>query len=234
MEIRIKNLLKILNNYSIQELSKIYRDKEVELEIESFTKHPDVRWSESLKKRMIQAAKRKRIAPGRSKYLEEQIKKINNYKLKEHIQDANNDLILMVKNLQRNNFELKNIVLLHIEFSDFNNKAYVQAYGKYKNKWYENEFGGFETEFISSKYWNEVETSKFSNMSEQLEIIEIEGEEWPSIFIEIWELRVFNAIKKASEQLKINDLLNRIVPNARIEIGIHDCEFYTIHKAYAT
>ena len=58
MEDSINRLIGILNRYSIDDVNKLYRDKEVELDIESFTIHADVTWSDSLKKRMIQAAKR--------------------------------------------------------------------------------------------------------------------------------------------------------------------------------
>ena len=64
MEELINRMIGILNRYSIEDVNKLYRDKEVELEITSFSKHPEVKWSELLKKKMIQAAKRKRIAPG--------------------------------------------------------------------------------------------------------------------------------------------------------------------------
>lgn len=230
MEATINRLLNILNRYSINEVNKMYRDKEVELEIASFSKSPDVRWSESLKKRMIQAAKRKRIAPGRIKYLEDQIEQLNGYDLKEHIEIASDDVIKLLANLAKAEINLEAVVLLHIEFADLYPIAYAQAYGEFEDKWHENELGGFESEFQSSNYWQELCTTKFSYMSEQLEIIEIEEEEYPQIYSQIRELRVFNAIRKAIEQPEIKSLIIQSIPNAKIEIGMHDVTFYTIHE----
>lgn len=235
MKERIDKLLEILNKYSTAEINKIYRDKEVELEIESFTKHPDVRWSESLKKKMIQAAKRKRISKGRIKYLEDQIKELNTYNSEKQIKMATEDLKLLIENISKKGLANSKVNLLHIEFSDFQHLAYVQAYGKYEKKWYENELGGFESLFNSAEYWDELDSSKFDSIYELLEIIEIEDEEYPSIFIELRVLRVFEAIRKAMQKPTIKIELSNCIPNADIEIGNHDDEFYIIRKSeYAT
>ncbi len=231
MKERIDRLLEILNKYSISEVNKIYRDKEVELEMEYFTKYPDVRWSESLKKKMIQAAKRKQISKGRKKYLEDQVKELCSYNIEEQIKLATEDLKLLIENLSKSGLTLYEVKLLRIEFSDLQHLAYVQAYAKYEKKWYENELGGFESLFNSAKYWDELDSSKFSSINELLEIIEIEDEEYPSIFIDLRTLRVFEAIERAMEKSTIKMKLSDCIPNADIEIGIHDDEFYTIRKS---
>lgn len=230
MQQRITNLLGILNKSSVEDINKIYKDKEVELEKESFTKHPDVRWSESLKKKIIQTAKRKRIAPGRIKYLEEQIDQLNNYKQDEHLEVAIEDAKRLINKLAKSNIQLNNIVLIHIEFSDGQPNAYIQFYGSYKAKWYENELGGFELKFNSANYWKENESTKFRRIYEQLEIIEIDEEEYPSLFIQIRELRVFNIIKKAIMHKEIIGWINLNISKAKFEIGIHDDEFHTIKE----
>lgn len=235
MKERIDRLLEILNKYSTAEINKIYCNKEVELEIESFTKHPDVGWSESLKKKMIQAAKRKRISKGRIKYLEDQIKELSSYNSEKQMELATEDLALLIENLSKRGLSNSEVKLLHIEFSDFQHLAYVQAYGKYEKKWYENEIGGFESLFNSAKYWDELDSSKFNSIYELLEIVEIEDEEYPSIFIELRVLRVFEAIKRAMQKPIIKMKLSNCIPNADIEIGNHDAEFYIIRKReYAT
>ncbi|MFZ1790184.1 MAG: hypothetical protein WAT92_17825 [Saprospiraceae bacterium] len=226
MEASINRLLGILNRYSVEDINRIYRDKEVELEIESFTKHPDVRWSDSLKKKMIQAAKRKRISAGRIKYLESQIDNLNSYIQEEHVKIALDDVIKMLKNLENAKLANSDPFLLHIEFDQFQPKAFVHAYGNYKN-----ELGSFESSFFSAKYWVELNSSRFISMSEQLEIIEIEGEEYPQILAQIRELRVFQAIKKAMEQSSIKEKINTILPHGKIVIGFHDTKFYTIHES---
>lgn len=232
MEESINRLLRILNRYPVKDVSKMFRDKEVELEIESFTKYPDVKYSDNLKKRLIQQAKRKRISPGRVKYLEGQINELNSYTLEEHIRVAIEDLSAMIENLQNKGLPNSEIILLHVEFSDLQHMAYVQAYGKYKEKWYENELGGFESLFTSAKYWDELDSRKFCSMSEQLEILIVEDQEYPYIFHQLRELRVFLGIKKAIEQPTIKAKLNKIAPNARIEIGIHDTGcFHVIHES---
>lgn len=229
MQQRINELLNILNSYSVEEINQLYRDKEVELEIESFTKHPDVRWSDSLKKKMIQAAKRKKIAPGRMQYLEDQIKQLNEYNLTDHILTATEDFKTLINNLKKTDVELNSVVLMHIEFSDFNPVAYVQLYGAYQNHWWENELGGFDSKFNSSKYWNEIDSNKFTRIREQLEIVNIHEEEYPSIFIELRELRVFNSLKKAINNIDIKEWIAQNIPNTKVEIGIHDDIFHMIY-----
>jgi len=235
MEENINRLLRILNRHSIKDVNRLYRDKEVGLEIESFTKHPDVRWSDDLKRRMIKAAKHKRISPGRIKYIEEQIRELNTYAQEEHIKKAAEDVYNMIENLQNLGVSNSEILLLRIEFSELKHLAYVQAYGKSNDKWYDNELGGFESLFSSAKYWDELDSRKFYSMAEQLEIIEIEDEEFPQIFVQLRELRVFQAIKKAMELPMIKEQLNLIIPNGKIEIGVHDDKFYIIREnEYAT
>lgn len=235
MKDSINRLLGILNRYSIDDVNKLYRDKEVALEIESFTKHPDVTWSDSLKKRMIQAAKRKRISAGRIKYLESQIEELNAYNQEEHVKLALEDIIRMLKNLENTELPNSDTFLLHIEFYEFKQEAYIQSYGNYKDKWFENELGGFESFFSSAQFWEELDSSQFSSISEQLEIIEVEGEEYPQIYLQLRVLRVFQAIKKAMEQTIIKEKLNTIIPKGKIEIGFHDSEFFTIYeREYAT
>ena len=230
MEETINRLITILNKYPVKELNKIYRDKEVELEIASFTKYPDVRWSENLKKRMIQAAKRKRISKGRIKYIEEQIDELNSYNIGGHINTAISDVKQMFEILDKTNIEKSEINLLHIEFSDAQHVAHIQAYGKYKVKWYEQELGAFESNFNSAKYWEELESRKFSSMSELLEIIDVDDEEYPQIYCQVRELRVFNVIKKAIEQPELKEKIKSKYPQLNIEIGMHDDEFFIIYE----
>ena len=230
MEDTINRLLGILNKYSIKEVNTFYRDKEVELEKASFTKYPDVKWSDNMKKRMIQEAKRKRISTGRRKYIEEQIIELNDYNIKQHTQEAENDVIRMFENLNKTEIPVSDIVLLHIEFSDGQHLAQIQAYGKYKDKWYENELGGFESQFDSAKYWDELVSRKFYSMSEQLEIVEVENEEYPDIYHQIRELRVFNSLRNAFKQPKIIDICRNEMQQGKIEVGIHDDQFYTIYE----
>ncbi len=83
----------------------------------------------------------------------------------------------MLKNLENTELLNSDSFLLRIEFYEFKHEAYIQSYGNYKDKWFENELGGFESFFSSAQYWDELYSSQFSYMSEQLEIIEVEGEE---------------------------------------------------------
>jgi hypothetical protein len=226
MEELINRLIGILNRYSIEDVNNLYRDKEVELEITSFTKHPDVQWSDSLKKRMIQAAKRKRISAGRIKYLESQINELNSYIQEEHVKLALDDVLKMLKNLENAELANREIFLLHIEFDQFRPEAFAHAYGKY-----ENELGSFESSFSSAIYWDELNSNRFISMSEQLEIIEIEEEEYPQILAQIRELRVFQAIRRAIEQPNIKEKINTVIPHGKIEIGFHGTEFHTIYES---
>lgn len=228
MEELINRMIGILNRYSIEDVNKLYRDKEVELEITSFSKHPEVKWSELLKKKMIQAAKRKRIAPGRIKYLKDQIGQLNNYSQEEHLEVAIEDIKRLINKLTKTDIQLNDIVLIHIEFSDFKTIANIELYGAYKTKWYENELGRFELKFDSSGYWKEINTTKFSGICEQLEIIEIDEEEYPLLFIKIRELRVFNILKEALMKKEIMEWIYLNISKAKIEIGIHDDEFHII------
>lgn len=234
MEETIIRLLDILNRYPISEVNRMYRDREVELEVESFTKYPDVRWSDHMKKKMLQDAKRKKISPGRIKYLESQITELNNYAQKTHVNNAGEDVITMISKWQSLGISSSEICLLHIEFSDWYPEANIQVYGNYKKEKYENEIAIFTCSFSSAKYWNELDSSKFSSMSEKLEILEIEEEEYPQIFVQIRELRVFQALKKAMNQATIKKQLHQILPNAKIEIGIHDNDYFVVYDGVST
>lgn len=45
------------------------------------------------------------------------------------------------------------------------------------------------------------------------------------------EIAVFNSIKQAISKPKIHDIHRTEMREAKIEIGIHDDEFYTIHES---
>jgi hypothetical protein len=231
MQNTINRLIEILNRYSIKEVNSIYREKEVELEIASFTKHPDVKFSESLKQRMIQSAKRKRISPRRIKYLEDQISELNSYNQEEHEKIAIEDLFNMLKVLDSAKLPKSEIVLLHIEFNEFNPEVYIHSYGNNKITWHENGLGGFVSYFSSARYLAELDSQMFISMSEQLEIIEIEDEEYPQMFTQIRELRVIQAIKIAMEQPNVKEKLSTTIPKGKIVIGFHGDELYTIHES---
>lgn len=231
MNKRIKYLLQLLNKYSIDDINKLYRDKEVELEIASFTKYPDVKWSEPLKKKMIQQAKRKKISPGRQKYITNLITLLNDYPFNQHLKTSQNDLTQLFANLEKSKIDKKSIRIMHIEFSDMHKVATVELYGDFDTHWYENRLGEFSSNFDSADYWKETETDKFYTISELLQDIEIEEEEYLGIFTEIYELRVFNAINSAMNSLPFLKKLKNEFTDIKIEIGHHDDDFHTIYKS---
>lgn len=183
---------------------------------------------------MIQAAKRKRIAPGRMKYLENKVEEFNLYNVADHVNTAVTDWNIFLDNLEKSSIPIEEIVLIHIELSSFTLDGTVQAYGTYEQHKYENELGLFESIFQSTDYWKDGETRRFWNMSEQLEILEIEDEEYPQIFRQIMELRVFNALRIAIQNPDIVRRLEHINGHMKIEIGIHDDTFYTIRNGNFT
>lgn len=230
MKKRIETLLNILNKYSVAEINKIYRDKEVQLEIESFTKHPDVRWSEKLQKKMIQQAKRKKISQGRQDFLTELLKEIKDYSQDENTQIAIGDLQLMFSNLEKLNIEKDEIKLILIEFSYEDDEAYIGLFGKYENEWFENELSDFSSKFQLTKTWKTLESNKFSTISELLEIIEFDEEEYPQIFLQVCNLRAYESLRLALLSDSIAIKLKNEFKNLKIQVGHHDEDFHTIYN----
>lgn len=228
MEDRVEKLLGILNKYTVEEISRLYRNHKVKEQTEYFTKYPEVRWSEAMKKNMIQAAKRKRITLSRMKYIQAQINELNNYNDLEHVSLAVKDLNHFFEALKERVTNLANVVLLHVEFSDFQTEACIEGYGPYKQKWYENPVFRMNSKFKCAEYWKEIDSTKFSYVYEQLEGLDLEDEEYPGIFVEIRELRVFNAIKQALHDPAILSFIDDHMPKAKIEVGMHDDRFFTL------
>ena len=114
---KIDDLLLLLDKYSIDKLNDLYREMEVKLEIESFSKNPNVRWSESLKKKMIQQAKRKRITPSKQKYLKELLTQTKDFENQSFLQIAISDVIHIIDAIKKIVDEPSKAKLLLIEFS---------------------------------------------------------------------------------------------------------------------
>lgn len=228
---RLRFLEYLINKYSIEEINTIYRNKEVALEIESFNKDPDVNWSEPLKQKMIQQAKRKKISDGRKKYLAQLIENVNNYDTSDLQQRATADLILLFENLNKLNIQLENINIILIEFDDNFEDARVYIYGGTSEQRHKYKLGMFTSKFSSTSYWKEFQTNKFSDLSELLEIIEIEEEEYPAIIPQIWELRVFNCMSLALKLPIISDNFSAMHKNIQIKVGRHDERSYIIKQS---
>lgn len=229
MQTRINTLVDLLSKYPVDTINKLYNAKEIELEVESFTKHADVKYSETLKKKMIQQAKRKKISLGRQKYLNQLIQNTNQFNHHDYLDLAKSDIIKLIKELNALDIKNQEIRLIHIEFSDYNQNASIELYGEFKANWWENELFRFEQKMRSSSIWTFLDKSKFWDISELLEIVEIEAEEYPQIFIEIWELRVFELFRIALNSNEMMTLLSKNnFNNLKVEIGMHDSKFHTL------
>lgn len=227
---RINQLLELLNKHTIGELNLLYRDKEVELEHEALIRRPDV-WAEPMKKKIIQQAKRKKILEGQKKYLASILEQINGFSYKSYLKAAIEDLERLFNEIVGYGFYLPGLALMHIEFQDYNQNAIIGLYGPYAEKWWENELGSFSFNLNATVFWNFLGSRKFSSLSELLEIVDIDKEEYSQVIVEICELRVFELMRLAfitiGEEPK--NIINKI-EKLRIEIGMHDCNFYTIYE----
>ncbi len=229
LEDRIEYLVALLNKYTVEDVNQLYREKEVQFELEYFEKYPHVKWASPLKKRMIQEAKRKKISDGRKKYLAQLIEQINSYDKKNHLEMAIKDMDEMLRNLDKAKIDKTKIRLLYIEFSMYADEARIQAYGEYQTDWFDNELGAICSKFNSTHYWKELDSNKFATISELLEIINVEEEEYPGIFCEIWEKRVFQILKDACNVDKIKKKLVDDLPKTKIQVGMHDDDFFEIY-----
>jgi len=219
---RIDRLLELLQKYSVEEINELYRQKEVELEIKSFSQNPTVKWSEKIKKRMIQQAKKKRISPSRQVYLKDLIKNTLEFKYQTYIDDATSDAITIIEKIK--DFQVQ---LLSIEFFNHNEKVEISGYDSCQSN--SNTLIQFRGKINASKCWKFINSNKFSNIAELLEILDIEDEEYAQIFIEIYELRVFNLMKFAFNSKELQSkLAKENLKELNIEIGLHDCNFYKI------
>ena len=54
-----RSIEECLNKYDVEDLNQRYKEAELNMVISNFTKYPEVRYSENMKKRMINEAKRK-------------------------------------------------------------------------------------------------------------------------------------------------------------------------------
>ena len=67
-------------------------------------------------------------------------------------------------------------------------------------------------------------------MSEQLEIVDIENEEYPQIFHQIRELRVFRILRLALQQSNLRNRISNELSQIKILTGMHDDELHTIYE----
>lgn len=229
MEARISDLLKLANRYSVEELDIMYREREIELEKASFTKDIDVKWSEALKKKMLQQAKRKKISKGRKEYIFQLIEALNSFNYEDYLSIAISDAEKIIQKAAKLNFHPADLKLMHIEFPVYSQAISVNLYGLFQENYWENELGTFKHKVLSSKFWNFLESNKFARVSELLEIIDIGDSEYPLIFVEICELRVFELMKYAFNSDKLKALIEKNgFKHMNIEIGMHGANFFTI------
>ena len=92
----------------------------------------------------------------------------------------------------------------------------------------------YKCKINATKFWNFLSSKKFSALSELLEIVpiaEIENREYPWIFYEIYELRVFELMRQAFNSKEVQTKLKvEHFKELKIDIGMHDCDFYTIYE----
>ncbi|MEZ4920353.1 MAG: hypothetical protein R2792_14720 [Saprospiraceae bacterium] len=226
METRLNFLVGLINKYPVESISKLYRDTEVNAVVDYFTKYPNVKWSEALKKKELQKAQRLRISPGRMLYLQELIENINAFEFEAHIEPVKLDINRLLAAIYASGVETNAIRRILIGFSTYTQRGYIHLYGDYTKEWWENKLADFALNFESVKIWKFLESNKFYTLSELLEVVEVEGEEYPQLFVEIWELRVFQLFKLAFNEPEIrNKLFDQRFKNLKIEVGIRGNNF---------
>ena len=228
LETRIKKLTTILNKYEVEDLNQKYKEAELNMVISNFTKYPEVRYSENMKKRMINEAKRKKISKSKMDYIQFLIDKNNHFDYKKYQTEIYSQVSQFFDDLEKKEFKdfhTKGIFLEH----DFDPKIiYCQIYSNSNFSVSDTEVKRFKTNFDLSEVWGFLENHRFDSFVEALEIIDLEDEEYPQIFIELFKLHSYKLLKKSFQTKKIKDRIG--LKNLKIVVGEHDNWSYEIYN----
>lgn len=229
IENRIKFLSNLLNKYDINYINTKYKEIELGYAQENLNNIPH---SEQMRKRVIAEAKRKSISKNRREYIQSLIDKNNNYQESLYSEEIEQQISNFFKINATKFKELTEIGCIYFEhnYSPKSIDALIfgnQAQGKYKN-----ELLNLETAIDFSSIWGFIEERKFENMAESLEIIDIENQDYPSVFEELFKLRSYKLVMDIINSDSISKLISNlfITKDFYIEIGEHDNWHYEIFR----
>ena len=233
LEERIKKLDGLLRKYTVSDIEKLYKEEEVEHLKNHLSKYPEVKYSEKMLKKMYREARGKKLSKGRKAYLEFLINKNLNYdeeKLLSIIKSQAFEFIELVSSKVENLNEIK---LIHIEHDSLPNAQHVQVYGHDDRGEMINELASFEMKIDFSELWGFENEKKALDLTEELEMITIEEEEYATLFPEIFKLRSYKLLKRALKSKEVSqNLFTKIGKHSyKIQFGEHDNWVYKIFES---
>lgn len=229
-EDRISYLGQLINKNTVEEINAIYKAAEVEKMTNYFTKHPDVKYSEEMKKRMIREAKSKKISKSRMDFIQSLIDLNNDYEKEKTSIDLKEEVLFFLDSLANQNVSLESIGCIYFEHDYDPKKIHCHLYTGQEETSPNSELCRFVTNFDFSPIWGFLNKYRFESLSESLEIIEVEGQEYPLIFEELFKLRAYSFLKQAFHSDEVKGLLSSKFQsmNCSIKVGEHDHWSYEI------
>ena len=233
LEERIKKLDGLLRKYTVSDIEKLYKEEEVEHLKNHLSKYPEVKYSEKMLKKMYREARAKKLSKGRKAYLEYLINKNLNYdevKFQPIIKSQAFEFIELVSNKVENINEIK---LIHIEHDSLPNAQFVQVYGHDNKGEMINELARFEMNIDFDELWGFEHEKKVWDLTEELEMVTIDEENYVLLFSEIFKLRSYKLLKvllnnKEVSQKLFTDLGKHTYS---IQFGEHDNWVYKIFES---
>ncbi|PHN02570.1 hypothetical protein [Flavilitoribacter nigricans] len=228
LEERIEYLKGIVSKYTVDEIEKLYREEEVQNLKDHLAKHPDVKYSDSMMKKMIRQAKSKRISPGRKNYLERLIQNTSKFNYALHIEKSQKKVDEFITTL-KNKIEGENRArLIHIEHDYSPTDFTCVVYGESDGSKYSNELLRFNIDFDFSSIWGFIDDNKYQDLCELLYFIEFDEENYMYSFEELAKLRSYKLMQIAFNEHRMEKELG--LKNLLIEFGEHDNWIFEIFK----
>ena len=230
LESRIKKLSNIIFNTEFEEIKQIYKDEELNYVLINFEKYPEVRYSDSMKKRIINEAKRKRISKTRLDYIQTLVKMNAEFSYQNFNTEIRNQVNKFLGLLGKRIEQPDLVRLIHLEHDYEADDIHCNVYGINKQISNDNEIYSFKTNFNFKEIWGFVNASKFDNLCDNLQMVDVMGECYPLIFNELFKLRSYKLVKTAINLKKNKSIIGEDLnlKNISIEIGEHDNWFYTV------
>ena len=233
LEKRIAKLSQLLSSCDAEEINKRYKESELENLSAYFSKYPEVRYSQEMKKRMARDIKRKKLSNARICYLQELIDSNSTFSDLQYKDEYEDQVNQFLNQLEAQNLTHEDIGTVLIEHSFEPNETYCQIYKHQAAGILSHELGRFITAIDFSSIWGFLNKHRFESLAEILEGVTIEDEEYPQIINEVFKLRSYKVIKNAIQDDKIRLRIQSVtgLHNIAIMIGEHDNWHYEIYRA---
>ena len=227
LDIRFDQISAILNRNDSKSINTLFREIEMNHTIKSFTEYPDVKYSANMQKRMIQEAKRKNISKGRRELIDSMVNSINDFSVNEYLIEFEDIILQSLSILSNIKDEGHEFHLIHIEFDSNPNE---QEWSIFSEKDQSNQIRNFTSNFKFDKIFGFTLTYKFESFCDSLQDIELNEEEYPQLFSEIFRLMAFKSVRAAFNSKRVaNSIKEKFqTPHFKVEIAEHDCTSYEI------